>query len=106
MNALFKINGKKIETKRLILRAFAENDLEDFYEYASVEGVGERAGWKHHESIEESREILGRFIENDIIRYFAFYGWLGNTEMQENYFESQPIEVKPIEAVVRDWEAI
>jgi ribosomal-protein-alanine N-acetyltransferase len=66
MNALFKINGKKIETKRLILRAFAENDLEDFYEYASVEGVGERAGWKHHESIEESREILGRFIENDI----------------------------------------
>ena len=66
MNALFKINGKKIETERLILRAFCENDLEDFYEYASVDGVGERAGWKHHESIEESREILSRFIEKDI----------------------------------------
>ena len=65
MNAIFKIDGKQIETERLILRAFKEADLEDFYEYASVEGVGERAGWKHHESIEESREILGRFIEHD-----------------------------------------
>ena len=66
MNAIFTINGKRLETERLVLRSFTENDLEDFYEYASVEGVGEMAGWKHHESIEESREILGRFIENDI----------------------------------------
>ena len=53
-----------------------------------------------------TKTIVYRFVENDIIRYFAFYGWLGNTEMQENYFESQPVEVKPIEVVVRDWEAI
>ena len=66
MNADFKANGKIIETKRLILRPFAESDLSDFYEYASVEGVGERAGWKHHESIEESREILSKFIEKAI----------------------------------------
>lgn len=66
MNAIFKVNGRVLETERLVLRAFSEADLNDFYEYASVEGVGERAGWKHHESIEESREILGRFIENDI----------------------------------------
>ena len=66
MNAIFTINGKQIETKRLILRPFRESDLADFYEYASVEGVGERAGWQHHESIEESREILSKFIEKDI----------------------------------------
>ena len=66
MNAVFKVNGKVIETERLILRAFEEGDLNDFYEYASVEGVGERAGWKHHESIEESREILLSFIYKDI----------------------------------------
>lgn len=66
MNAIFTIKGKQIETERLILRAFLESDLEDFYEYASVEGVGEMAGWKHHESIEESKEILCRFIEKDI----------------------------------------
>lgn len=65
MNAQFKINGIKIETERLILRPFNESDLEDFYEYASVAGVGEMAGWRHHESKEKSREILDKFIEED-----------------------------------------
>ena len=65
MNAKFKLNGKKLYTKRLILRPFEYNDLDDFYEYASVEGVGEMAGWKHHESIEESRKILNLFIDED-----------------------------------------
>lgn len=71
MNADFKINGKQIETERLILRSFLPSDLDDFYEYASVEGVGERAGWKHHESKEESKEILDNFISQD--RDFAIY---------------------------------
>lgn len=65
MNATFKINGLKIETERLILRAFKQSDLEDFFEYAKVEGVGERAGWKHHESREESQQILNSFINHD-----------------------------------------
>lgn len=65
MNANFKINGKEIETKRLILRPFKQQDLEDFYEYAKVEGVGERAGWKHHESIDKSQSILDLFIDED-----------------------------------------
>lgn len=65
MNADFRINGKIIETERLILRPFTQADLGDFYEYASVEGVGEMAGWKHHESIDESQKILNSFINND-----------------------------------------
>lgn len=65
MNAEFKINNKIIETKRLILRAFTLKDLDDFYEYASVQGVGERAGWAHHKSKQESQEILKRFIAED-----------------------------------------
>lgn len=65
MNAVFKLNGLQIETERLILRPFIQTDLDDFYEYASVEGVGEMAGWKHHQSKEESQQILNRFIEND-----------------------------------------
>lgn len=65
MNAFFKINGVKIETERLILRPFLETDLNDFYEYASVEGVGEMAGWPHHRSKEESTQILNGFIKND-----------------------------------------
>ena len=65
MNAIFKINEMQIETERLLLRSFRKSDLEDLYEYAKVLGVGEMAGWKHHESIEESKLILNRFIEND-----------------------------------------
>lgn len=65
MNAEFKVNNKIIETKRLILRAFTLKDLDDFYEYASVQGVGERAGWAHHKSKQESQEILKRFIAED-----------------------------------------
>ncbi len=65
MNANFEVNELIIETERLILRAFKESDLNDFYEYASVEGVGEMAGWKHHESIEETQEILDMFIKEN-----------------------------------------
>ncbi len=65
MNANFKLNGIQLETERLILRPFLESDLNDFNEYASVEGVGERAGWKHHETMEESKRILEHFIEED-----------------------------------------
>ena len=60
MNADFKINGIKIETERLILRPFEESDLDDFYEYAKNDNVGPNAGWKPHESKEESEKILDR----------------------------------------------
>ena len=65
MNADFEINGLVIETERLILRKFEAGDLRDFYEYASVPGVGEMAGWSHHESVEESQKILTVFIEEN-----------------------------------------
>ena len=65
MNAEFKINGLVLQTERLTLRPFLKSDLQDFYEYAKVDGVGEMAGWKHHESIEKTREILDRFISED-----------------------------------------
>jgi len=63
MNAEFDITGKVITTERLVLREWRLSDLEDFYEYASVPGVGEEAGWHHHENKEKSLEILNRFIE-------------------------------------------
>ena len=52
----------RIETDRLLLRPFEEGDLNDFYAYASVPGVGEMAGWPHHENIEDSRGILDNFV--------------------------------------------
>ncbi len=65
MNAAFEISGRTIETERLLLRPFRQADLSDFNAYASVVGVGEMAGWKHHENIEKSQEILGHFIAED-----------------------------------------
>lgn len=71
MNADFKINGKIIETKRLIIRQFEQGDLDDFYEYASVDGVGQMAGWNPHENKEKSQEILNMFIEEN--KTFALF---------------------------------
>ena len=65
MNAYFEIGELVIETERLILRPFKQSDLHDFNEYASVPGVGEMAGWKHHETIEKTQEILDMFIKED-----------------------------------------
>ena len=65
MNAEFHLNGKTIETDRLILRPFVQSDLDDFFEYASVEGTGEMAGWYHHQDKKESQEILDLFISED-----------------------------------------
>lgn len=62
MDVDIDISKTIIATDRLILRAWKETDLIDFFEYACVDGVGEMAGWKHHETIEESRRILHNFI--------------------------------------------
>ena len=62
MNAQVDVTDIRIETDRMILRAWKQTDLEDFYEYARVEGVGEKAGWNHHQSPEESQQILDLFI--------------------------------------------
>ncbi len=63
MNANVDVTNVVLKTNRLILRPFNEDDLEDLFEYASVEGVGERAGWKHHENIAETTQILEMFIK-------------------------------------------
>ena len=62
MNAPVDVTNIRIETDRLILRPWRQEDLEDFYEYARVDGVGQMAGWHPHESIEKSQTILDGFI--------------------------------------------
>ena len=62
MNANIDISDVILKTERLILRPWNLDDLTDFNEYASVDGVGQMAGWLPHKNIEESREILNMFI--------------------------------------------
>ena len=63
MNPPIDITGIVLRTPRLTLRPWQPTDLEDFYAYAKVEGVGQMAGWCPHKSIEESRQILELFLQ-------------------------------------------
>ena len=47
-----------LETDRLILRPWCEEDAEILYTYASDPEVGPPAGWPPHTSVENSREII------------------------------------------------
>ena len=62
MDITVDISKVVLETDRLLLRGWREKDVDDFFEYASVDGVGEMAGWKHHETLETTRQILHGFI--------------------------------------------
>ena len=48
----------RLETERLILRNFEESDLNDYWEYVSMENVGPRAGWPAYTDKEKARERL------------------------------------------------
>lgn len=48
----------RLETERLILRPWNEEDAGDLYEYAKDPQVGPIAGWPPHTSVENSREII------------------------------------------------
>lgn len=47
-----------LETQRLILRPWTEEDAPELYRYASDPRVGPIAGWPVHTSVEHSREII------------------------------------------------
>ncbi|NDV83263.1 GNAT family N-acetyltransferase [Bacteroides sp. 51] len=49
---------KTIETERLILRPIIESDAEAIFEYSRNKNVGDNAGWKSHDNIEETHEIM------------------------------------------------
>lgn len=54
-----------METERLILRQWREDDAEALYKYASDPEVGPRAGWPPHQSVEESREIINGIFSGE-----------------------------------------
>jgi putative acetyltransferase len=56
--------AEAFETERLIIRRWTGNNLEDFHEYCKNPNVGPNAGWKPHETMEESRKILRSFISS------------------------------------------
>lgn len=89
-----KINTDKITLKgeRIKLRAFREDDLDDFYNYAKTPGLGEAAGWFHHKSKEESKEILDTFIKDKNILAIEkdgrVIGSIGIHKYDEEFFDN------------------
>lgn len=90
MNATIDISNVRLKTERLTLRPWTLQDLDDFYEYAKVDGVGEMAGWLPHENKEQSLTILRHFIERKktfAVEYHGkVIGSLGIEAYNENDF--------------------
>ncbi len=64
-----------LTSERLILRSLNINDASDMFDYAKRDNVGPKAGWKPHETIEETKEIISKmvseFFTDDNIGIFA-----------------------------------
>jgi len=90
MNVPIDISNVVLHTKRLVLRPFEQSDLDDFFEYASVDGVGQMAGWKPHENKAESQKILDNFIGEKktfaIVLDGKVIGSLGIEKYNENLY--------------------
>ncbi|MBR4462699.1 MAG: GNAT family N-acetyltransferase [Erysipelotrichaceae bacterium] len=90
MNVPIDLSNVVLHTERLTIRPWNDADLHDLYEYARVDGVGQMAGWKPHESIEESARILKMFIDEK--KTFALeyegkvIGSLGIEQYSEEHF--------------------
>ena len=101
MNKPIDISTVVLKTHRLTLRSWRQTDLEDFYEYARVDGVGQMAGWLPHQSIEESKKILASFITEKktpptVFAMYAAKKWLPavflspNTQARTRHLPSPP----------------
>ncbi len=95
MNKPFDVTGIEIKTKRLLLRPFRESDLQDFYEYAKVDGVGQMAGWQPHKSVEETKMILDDFIQKRKVFALEKDGKVIGSLGVEKYNESRFPELQP-----------
>lgn len=97
MNTPIDITGITLTTKRLILRPWKKTDLEDFFEYAHVDGVGQMAGWLPHKNTEESQGILSRFIEGKHVFAIEYQGKVIGSLGIEAYREDIYPEFDPLQ---------
>lgn len=86
---------------------FDEYELQDLFhgefdDEENIELIEEQEG-EHHRWNYEAFNIYK--IQK---RFFQFYGFIALTEMQENYYDVQPIEVKPVQKLIvtTEWEEI
>lgn len=54
----------ELNTQRLLLRQIKTTDLDDIFEYSKNPNVGPNAGWKPHESKEETLDVMESIFMN------------------------------------------
>lgn len=54
-----------LETDRLILRPWKEEDAQELYRYAKDQNVGPAAGWPVHTDAQNSRQIIKNVLSKD-----------------------------------------
>ena len=59
-----QIIDKIMETEKILLRPWRDDDAEALFKYASDPEVGPRAGWPPHKSVEESLQIIHTVFNN------------------------------------------
>ena len=96
MNSAVDITNVTLKTERMILRPWKQSDLEDLFTYASVDGVGQMAGWLPHPDREESQRILTRFIENRKTFAVEYQGTVIGSVGIEEYNEERFPEFKDL----------
>lgn len=82
-----------IKTEKIILREWNLKDAYDLYEYAQDDNVAKNAGWKKHQSIDESKKIIELFGEAgdtyaiELAGTHKVVGSVGLHQITENYSE-------------------
>ncbi len=93
MNVPIVVTGVELHTDRLILRPWKQEDLTDFFEYASVDGVGQMAGWLPHKDPSESQKILDGFISHQKTFALDYQGKVIGSLGVEYYDEKESPEL-------------
>lgn len=76
MNGEINVENVFLKTKRMILRPWRQEDLEELFAYASVDGVGQMAGWNPHKTPADSQMILDLFIREKRLLHWSIKGRL------------------------------
>ena len=56
-----------LETQRLILRKWTEEDAESLFEYAKDPEVGPITGWPPHKNVEESKNVIRNVLNEQSV---------------------------------------
>ncbi|WP_349408178.1 GNAT family N-acetyltransferase [Pseudalkalibacillus sp. SCS-8] len=72
-----------LETERLILRKITLDDLEDMFEYCSIDEVSRNVTWETHKSMADTKQFLEMILEQYENEKVVFWGiqWKENSRL-------------------------